>query len=169
VVNPMAHAEQALFSLLDCLQAQIDDAVSKDLTQRPCIVAVMPGNSTVEDYCQGCGDENGQAWVQLMSIQNTATSGDEGGGLRGICAETLTATYVVGIVRGGQVWDPEDGLPDAEWHLRDVVPAMTDMKMAYNAIRCCSPKLTVGEYSPIGPDGGCIGGAWTATLELDVS
>ena len=138
-----------------------------------CFCGVIPG-SVALDYCgEGCGDGdcNGMAWVSPQAIVPTEAltmSAGVGVAPRRCQVPNLTAAFEVGIVRcapmmsGGQP-------PDLAAYLDAARLQMADMAALEKAILCCfRDPPTLDGWTSIGPDGGCLGGAWIATFSLDL-
>lgn len=135
----------------------------------PCITTVMPGSAVPFDYCNQC--EEGMAWVRIVEIL-PLTSSDQAGGRP--CVDGYDATVEVGMIRGAHLpQELPDGivLPDAVDQYDDAMRQYEEMGVmlcALNSIplEVASGPVTVSAYTPIGPEGGCVGGTWLATVGL---
>jgi hypothetical protein len=82
------------------------------------------------------------------------------------CTAPLMATVEVGAARclpvlaDGEMIDPTTMANVA-------VDQMLDAMALYRAIKCCAADMAPGIYTPAGPNGGCVGGFWTAFAPLD--
>ncbi len=159
----LARLQEALIALVDCLCTQMDE-VAEAGGPNVCLCTLLPGSAVPQDYCQGqgCG---GMAWVRLVTL--TPNDAIESRGNR--CFTPMVGTVEVGIIRS--VPTPGyNGLPTEDDHLEMSVRQMEDMKAACRAMDACSAdyEFTVGGYTPIGPQGGCVGGAWTLAFDVDM-
>lgn len=167
-----------LQGLRTCLQAELqrraDIGVEAGGAPLPGKIEVRPGAafapyfSTTEDECK-CG----VAWVRLVGIELGGTSmGDDGPQRNGagfLCgALSWTATIELGVQRCPSFGDAHTN-PTAAESLADTLRQLSDERAMRAALRCCfsTQPVTPVEYAPIGPEGFCLGGTWTATMELD--
>ena len=63
----------------------------------------------------------------------------------------------------------EDGLelPGANDHLEETLIALEDLQVMRQAVGCCSGiRTTLVDYTPFGPEGGCIGGAFNILVDV---
>lgn len=166
-----------LQNILDGLRACLEDELIRSAAnggpEKPAKIELRPGAafapyfSTTEDECK-CG----VAWVRLAGIEPTA-DGDTGlprnaAGM--LCGPlTWTATVEIGVQRCPTFGDAHT-LPTAAESRGDVARQIADQRAMLNALSCCfgrTQDVTPGEYTPIGPEGFCFGGTWTATMILD--
>jgi len=154
-----------MVSLAECLCTQI---TSSGLPE-PCFCGVLPGNDVAYDYCDGCEDGTcGQAWVR-MAEAFPARVFPVPDSDRGNCATALAVELVVGIVRCAPMPDEHGDPPTMEAQFDTAQLVVADMMAMRRAIMCCTQAYRgrdylLGPYLPIGPEGGCVGGAWTVTF-----
>jgi hypothetical protein len=127
-----------------------------------------PYLSKLEDECR-CG----VGWVRLVGA---ALGGGEEGPPRNadgeLCGPTeWLVTVEMGVQRCPTLGDADTN-PTPAQSRDDTRRQLSDMRAMLAAIRCCYPSdflgnLDPGEYSPIGPEGLCLGGYWTFTFTLD--
>lgn len=158
----LAQFQGALLALVECLCTEMQ-AIA-EVAGEVCLCTLLPGSAVPQDYCQGqgCG---GMAWVRNHDLTpNDAFDG------RGVgCFTPMLATVELGIIRS--VPTPGyNGLPSEDDHLEMSVRQMEDMSAACRAMQACSQshEFTVGGYTPIGPQGGCFGGAWTLSFDVEM-
>lgn len=153
----------SLVALAECLQEQIRIAEVPD----PQFVGIMPGRLVPHDYCgtAGCG---GMAYVRLVSTfpsVNGVTPNPTP-----LPNSPLAFNVVVGIIRCAP--QPSSrGIPPGVSDQFEAARLQTaDMEVLYRTLECClrDQKGAVGSYTPIGPDGGCLGGEWGATFPEDL-
>lgn len=131
-----------------------------------CLCSVLAGSEVAYDYCAGCGgDTCGQAWVRLVSAFPSSALPDPDADAR--CTGPLAYALEVGVVRCAPL-PAEDGTPpDAGEHLDSALQVAQDMQAMLRAMQCCFSRgvlHVVGEYTPVGPGGGCVGGTWSVTV-----
>lgn len=145
-----------LRDLLDCVQCDLDPPV--------CRAFIHPGPEAPHDVCEsGPGGSNGQVWVGV-----TATT--EGFPFPTpdptTCRSNWTDFIEVGIVRcaKGTLTDDMD-IPDANLITEDAIQQLADRDALRDAILCClgldGKDLLIEAWTPIPPQGGCVGGTWT--------
>lgn len=143
-----------LTELASCLCAEIAAAGLPE----PCFCGVVPGDAMALDYCTDCGEKCGMAWVRVVSM-NVADVGIEGGNP---CTAPLEATIEVGVARCAPMPDDQGNPPSMADQLEATRVMMADQAAALRAIRCCSSRdFDVQQWAPAGPQGGCVGGAWS--------
>lgn len=153
--------------VLDYLSAPQADR-SCPLTPEPCRVAVYPGGEVAWDSCEslGCSSgKDGQLWIAAQP----ATVVEEGGGCR-----RIIWTAQIGIVRCA-AGPRSDGSPPAVADVEaDAAQQAADSAAIQRALT--TETLTDGwgllgvelvSWAPLGPNGGCVGGAWTIRGVLD--
>lgn len=157
--------EEALLALQDCLCEQVTKAAEDPdkITGHVCLCSVITGDSVPLDYCAGtCGQGRcGMAWVRLEGIQPL-----EGESAAPGCPQPLTAFIEMGIVRCSQTSVSGRSLPGEDDHLRETLIALEDIQIMRRAIACCELRTTVMNYTPMGPEGGCVGGTWNLLVDI---
>lgn len=152
-----------LTELASCLCQQITDSGLPE----PCFCAILPGAEVAFDYCEPCeGGACGQAWVRLDSLYPSAVF--PAPDVEGTCASLLAISVQVGIVRCAPVAGDDGGPPGLADQLDTAQLQVADALAIRRAVLCCGLSLhrehALGPYQPVGPLGGCVGGAWTATF-----
>jgi hypothetical protein len=134
-----------------------------------CSVALMPGNAVPYDYGQeNCG---GSLWVRLSSA-NPSASFPLADVTVNNCTSSLAYPLEIGVMRPAplaeMVGDAFQLPTDAE-NSAATEQQLADMESMYAAIIAFADEvelLTPGIYTPIGPEGGVVGGRWTLTVGL---
>lgn len=152
--------------LLESLTQQIR---AKGRQDDYCTITVQPGAAVVYDFGpdSGCG---GTAWVRLVGANPTASFPNADVGINN-CAYSLAFVMEVGMVRPAPVMEDRLGnfvLP-TDVELFDASQVQTEeLQMMFDAIRTAGiPQKILGDYAPIGPEGGIYGGMWTVTVGGD--
>jgi hypothetical protein len=164
----------ALVDLAACLELEF---VAAELP-RPCEVQVLPGQIVSFDYCgeggcdlDGCG--NGQAWVRLVNVQAVVRQ-SETGTSTGVAFTSCRGEYIfqleMGVTRCIPGVDASGNPPTTEELLEATRFQLADMDTMRRAITCCfatdrqwgeNRGVQMESYTPVGPEGGCVGGYWT--------
>lgn len=149
-----------MLAISQCLCAEI---TVRELPA-PCFCGIIPGASLIADYCDATNEGNGMAWVRLVGVSEAFQDQSP----VSACNGPLEAIIEVGIVRCAIGVGDNGELPSYEDQLTATRLAAADMAAALAAIRCCLPNkkdVRVGGWVPLGPEGGCVGGAWTAVIQ----
>lgn len=138
----------------------------------PCMIALLPGADVPFDYCEndgGCG-EGGMAWVRLVTITPLL---NPDGTSSGTCTTGMDMAFEMGMLMGAppvrEVGD-QIILPSSDENTIASIRQYEQMDAMYEALTCTAlsggftPSVT--NYTPIGPQGGCVGGIWTATIAI---
>ena len=134
-----------------------------------CAITPMPGSDVPYDYGQeSCG---GILWVRLVSA-NPSVSFPLSDVTVTNCASTLAYPLEVGIMRPAPLAEmvgDELRLPTDAENAAAVEQQMLDLESMYIAIVGLGEdveNVLPGFYTPRGPEGGVVGGAWTLTVGL---
>lgn len=152
----------ALTELVDCVCEQLKVNGAGDT----CWCGLLPGAIPGFDYCAGecANDVCGMGWVRLVSvfpysIFPVPVTDDR-------CALPLAWAVEVGAVRCMPL--TEDGSPLSAQLMTEVaLNQIFDARALHAAMKCCDLSIAAELYTPYGPEGGCVGGWWTAYLPLD--
>lgn len=159
--------------LADVLDLLTDDD-SPENCALPCFcrVAVYPGLEVAWDTCgeDTCADCDGQLWAAIQSVTRNTTFPAGSG------CESFTFTAQIGAVRCAAKPRPDGSPPSVEAVQNDAVRQALDADGILSALKCCPSRsrrirdagIVVDSWAPLGPDGGCVGGAWTISGRFDV-
>jgi hypothetical protein len=134
-----------------------------------CFCGVVPGDAAVVQYAGDCSEKCGMAWVRLGSVYPASSVGvlDQS---PGNCTASIGYDVELGIVRCMSVGDEQGNLPPPEELLAAAELQAKDALVLWRAVYCCDvvePKtVIVGNYVPLGPDGGLVGGIITVQAVL---
>jgi hypothetical protein len=130
-------------------------------TVNTCILA--PGQQVPWDETCGMG------WVRLVSAFPSTVFPSAEGSYRASCVATLVANVEVGVLRcapnpeqlpGGELIMPSTAEQYAATRLQ-----LSDMAAVRRAIQNARIDLKLlGAYSPVGPQGGYVGGSWAVSV-----
>jgi hypothetical protein len=149
--------------LASCLCAELTAAGGPE----PCFCGVLAGDSVAFDYCSPCeGNACGMAWVRLAAVAPLQSAVGNTIAI-GRCSPSLVATFEVGVLRCAPTLTEDGGLPSMADQLDAAELQASDMAAAGRAAACCFTDgrlVIVGAWTPVGPQGGCLGGSWTVTV-----
>lgn len=162
----MKELPELLAGLLESLTAQIR---AKGKEDEYCSITIQPGAAVAVDF----GPEStcaGMAWVRLVGVSPTAVFPHADVTLNS-CAHTLAYTVEVAMYGPAPVMTDRLNnfvLPTDVEQFEAAMRQASEMKMMYDAIKAAAiPQLVLGDYTPQGPEGGTIGGTWTAVIGGD--
>jgi hypothetical protein len=160
----MAEFEEPPITLLLAMYQQcLCDGLAEAGLPAPCFCGVLPGGSVANDY----GDE-GMAWVRLVTAAPSRQFPQQDDTWTP-CAAPIAYTLEMGVLRCAPVFaDSRGNPPSLEAQFETVRLQMADMEAMKKAIACCNTPeewdVALGPYSPVGPDGGRVGGTWTFSV-----
>lgn len=166
---------ELLVGLAACLCDALKEAAAKTGAPEPCFCGVLPGTAVAQDYCDEgyCEANNGMAWTRLVSITTEQVQTSPSGASGPSCATVYNITVEAGVLRSAPVFSDSEGEPPTvEAQLAASMQQQHDMGVVLSVLDCCDglPEMLdrpiIGEYLPIGPEGGCVGGAWSATWSV---
>lgn len=148
-----------------CLLAQI----RKDQLPEPCWVGIIPGAQAVANFMPECftGDgPDGAAWVRMVTGYPSMEPGLQIESPLDSLIAPMGYELEVGIVRSLPI--PEEGLDPAQ-SAEVTTLQMRDMLCIRAAILCCTiferGDLLLGPYTPLGPEGGTVGGSFQVGIQ----
>lgn len=152
-----------LVLLADCLCTQVTAAVA-DGVPDVCFCGVVPGDSAVSDYGGDCAKKCGMAWVRLTGLYPSTILGEQNNDPKN-CAAGLGLPVEVGMMRCTPV-GTGDTPPNGTQLLSATELQVSDALTMRRAIACCdgSDAWSLGQYTPVGPSGGMLGGIWSLNL-----
>lgn len=149
--------------LAECLCTVIR---SRNLPE-PCFCGVIPGDQVALDYCTDCDSTGcGMAWVRVAGVGPRQASFAQPVRQPAGCQVILEAAFEVGIVRCAPMPGPDGQSPSLEAQLDAAQLQMADMAAGLEAAACCfrDRDSQVSGWTPLGPQGGCLGGTWFVTV-----
>jgi len=160
VIGPLMQA------LLDCAQERLD------AHDRSCDrIALTPGSEVAWDEC--C---EGFLYVRLVTMFPTGNPFPQLDQRPGSCKPTMIgSTIAVGVLRCTPTQDSGGGAPPAADLTANTLEVTADASILLEAIKCCLADLTddqasnaqqivLGSWTPLGPEGVCVGGEWSITI-----
>lgn len=150
-------------ALTDCLC----ETIAKDGGGAACWCGFYPGQTPSWDYCGECSSRKcGMAYVVLDSmypsdsLPNPSLTPQH-------CGSPLAVTFRVGVLRCVPQMEEDGSLPNEEELLEAGLAIVADAAAIWSVVSCCLDEdVFVGQYTSLGPEGGCAGGEWTVTVGL---
>lgn len=123
---------------------------------------VAPGALVAWDDC--C---DGQVWTRLVNAVPAPATASPLRASGHLCAVPWwTLTVVVGVVRCAHTVDDEGNAPTPAELSSDAEEGLADMWTILRVISCQVKHERMGTWTPVGPQGGCVGGEWTFTARI---
>jgi hypothetical protein len=169
------HVLGLLSDILEVLTTEADESPGGCPLPCFCRVAVHPAAPVPFDSCESAGDCadgcEGQLWGAIQLIQRVAQPAAAG---VGVC-EAYTFTAQVGAVRCAAVSHEDGTPPSVDAVQRDAARQAVDADGIRYAIACCPTRsqrlidagIVLESWTPLGPQGGCVGGFWTIRGRFD--
>jgi len=151
-----------VIKLADCLCTELVDAGLPPT----CICSPMPGEAVAADYVNS---NEGMAWVRVNSVYPSAVFPAQDQSASG-CLMPMAVQLEVGVLYCAPVTEGRSNNPPGLSQLFDSTRLqMAAMAAMLRAIECClgatsSKFVSLGPYTPLGPDGGVVGGSWSVTV-----
>jgi len=151
----------AITELATCLCAQI----ITDGLPPVCFCGVVPGAEVALDYAGDCKDACGMAWVRLASSYPSTAIGQPSI-LPGNCGVGIGFDVEIAIMRCIEAGDADGSPPEPGVLAAAAVLQYEDMLAMWRAVACCrqSKDWIMGAYTPVGPEGGLVGGALAVSM-----
>ena len=139
-----------------------------------CRKFLAPGAQVPWDSCCECpGGSEGQAWVGVERFYPVAPFPQQDAGAQRCHPREYAADIVVGVLRCAHTVDDRGEAPPEGVVTGDAVKVARDRTIARDALLCgflgddADPgTFRLGAWTPLGPSGGCVGGAWQATIAV---
>jgi hypothetical protein len=164
VVDPVAPRAARL---LNCLTERLE------LYDVPVCRSVWhPGSTAPWDACGvTAGGAEGQAWVAIERVYATEDFPAEATLAHRCRPSGFAANVVLGVLRCAATLDDQGRPPSPEAVTLDAVKVSRDRAIMLESILCCyvddntdPGEFRLGGWEPLGPNGGCVGGQWRATV-----
>ncbi len=125
-----------------------------------CFCGVLPGDEAPWDYVS---EDAGMAYVRLVSAYLSQAFPAQQT-LPG-CGADLAYELEIGVLYCTPVFEDDRGDPPSVAVMLDATRTQTAaMAAMYRAFSCCpglnDKDVMVGAYTPVGPQGGAVGGTW---------
>lgn len=165
--DPLDLAWREAYAVLECLGDRLTHYGAE-----ACRTFVAPGGPPAWDACGAEGEREGQAWVQVAQVYpSDAFPTQQTGAMR--CPPTGYAVQLnVAILRCAAVPDEQGRPPSSERLTADAHKVSRDRAIVRDALRCCYLEdadpgtYVLGAWTPLGPQGGCVGGQTALTVAL---
>lgn len=149
----------AMVSLSQCLCEEMEKA---GLTAK-CYCGMLPGQQVAWEY------PDGQAWVRLVGAFPSTQFPNQVSRVVGSCYAPLAISLEVGILRCAPLPKRAGETITPAQQFEAVRLQTADMAVMRRAIQCCfkGSDVLLGNYSPLGPNGGMVGGTWQVYIGED--
>lgn len=151
--------------LVECVCTHLEHAGSGPT----CWCGLYPGVAVSWEGCGECGNGAcGMGYVRPGRVFPYATF--PSAVLDASCVKPIAYQFEVGVLRCFPTMNDQGEFPPAE-EITEVTNKVTqDAWALHRAIRCCKDDdfrgtVTIQEWTPIGPAGGCVGGFWTIYVD----
>lgn len=142
-----------LHALLDRAKEYVDPA--------PEVAIIAPGAEVAWDNC--CG----QLWVRVVDFGPPSGVRQTRKADGSLCAMRRQAQIEVGMLRCAAVVN-DQGQPPTEQELNeDGAQVLADAEGLWALLSCEVKVREVLRWTPVGPAGGCVGGHWRFTIDLE--
>lgn len=160
-------AYPVMVQLVACFEEQL----TKRGLPAPCFLGISPGAVVALEGCETCkGGGCGHGFVRLASAFSSTNFPEQDD--VGRCGNLTAFVLEVGMVRCFKTMDDFGQAPGMEYMLESTRLQLADMAAMKAAILCCAQtqdlQHSLGTYAPYGPDGNCVGGSWSVTLQQSI-
>lgn len=145
-------------SLLSLTGALAQEITASNLPEL-CFLSPLPGSQVAADYCV-----DGMGWARVVNVTEES---DEAAGSTRKCGLPRVATIEVGILRCAPVGSDSGEPPTADQWLATAELTTADQAAVHRAITCHDHgwgDFALANWTPAGPAGGCVGGAWSVQV-----
>lgn len=162
IALPVPKAIEAIIDLAECVCGML----ATEGAGETCWCGLYPGAEVSWEYCgtECTADACGMGYVRLALA--TPYEVFPSPAIDDRCTLPMFWALEVGALRCLPV--PHDGsVLDVGPMAEVAIGQMLDARALRKAIKCCGHSFGLGAWVPLGPSGGCVGGAWTAYLDMD--
>lgn len=138
----------------------------RGLADELCFSGIVPGVEYALDHCQG--ECEGALWVRVAALFPSTAFPQQDATVPPNGALNVAQQYEVGLVRGFALPDnaePLDELASLAIARRQLADASALAAAICGYFSSEQIRFLLGQYTPIGPIGGCVGGSWIVTAE----
>ncbi len=160
-VNPVI---PMMAQLTECVCAHVELAGSGPV----CWCGIYPGASVSWDSCGvECDDPDTCGMAYVRPATSFPYESFPFPALDDTCQAPVGFEVEIGILRCFPTAEEDGSLPSPEVITSTAIDVLQDQWALHKAIRCCEfeeGKVVLGQWTPVGPQGGCVGGHWSAFL-----
>lgn len=150
-------AADALTSYLHAVLERASGYVSP----APELTIIAPGAEVAWDNC--CG----QMWVRVVDYGPPSGARQVRKADGSLCAMRRQATIELGMLRCAAVVDDHGNPPTEEELNEDGAQVLADAEGLWMLLSCEVKVREVLRWTPVGPNGGCVGGHWQFTIDME--
>ena len=144
--------------------ADLLNSVDLEMRHDTAIQFLAPGAQVAWDNCCEDGGGGGQLWVRAVNVLPgwPRQDNEQKCGIR-----LATAVLAVGVIRCAHTLDDQGNSPTPAEMTSDTTRIMEDMEdMLSGVMENYEWTYTMGQWTPLGPDGGCAGGEWIVNVRV---
>ncbi len=158
------------WSRLSLILGDVVDALA-DVGAPVAVSTIEPGMVSW-DYCCATDDGVGQAFIRVVRIVAAEPFPQQTLVPRS-CPPTMAALVEVGVLRCAPTLTSQANAPAPAEVTATAAQVIADMSVVYSVLKGHVPDwalfpTTLDTWSPIGPEGGCAGGAWQAWIDVAI-
>jgi hypothetical protein len=157
----MATVFDRLCALKDCLCEQV-----KQSGKPVGFCQIVPGEAAASTYFE-CARDGGMAWVRLNTMYPVVSVGTPNTAL-GNCGSELGFDVEIGIMRCMPIGTSMGAGPSPKQLHEAAALQILDAHTLFRAVYCCdsihAKDYRAGQYQPLGPEGGVVGGILTISM-----
>ncbi len=155
-------------NLIGGLLEQVLEIARCALNPTPGRAALYSGAAVAYDQC----DCDGQVWVRLILLEPVFGDNRQPTTQSNPCGVLMwRATIGVGVLRCAATLSDNGDPPPPSVLTAETLQMTADMSALSEAVSCTVPRTVQGlmrvpqvqSWTPLGPEGGCVGGEWTIT------
>lgn len=150
---------EMMTSLAGCIETTFEDEGRPEV----CFNGIITGDGVTAAWVDDCSNDLcGMTWVRLVNAYPSSSPGRQDQGTNN-CASGIGIEIEVGVLRCTNV-SVEDAEVEEGEALQATSDVLADMFALRKAISCCvgvpSSDMVLGNWTPMGPLGGLVGGSW---------
>lgn len=168
----MSALADPVWPLLVTLTATLDEVLN-EYDAGTCRTFVAPGSAPPWDVCCRCDkDHEGQAWVAVQRYFPTVTFPGEAAAPLRCKPDQYGVTLNIGVLRCASTIDDAGNVPSVDLLMDEALKVSRDRTLVQYALLCrfaedadlYPGQIALGAWTPLGPQGGCVGGLTTVTI-----
>lgn len=153
--------DRAIWPVVEAMSVCLCSTLAESGLDDLCFCGVFPGQQAYDQMGDG---QAGQAWVRVVRIYPSNTFPQIEQAPRRSCSADLVVELELSVMRCAPMPTDAGRIPPTMSQQWDATRLqMADMAAMQRAVQCCyadSDLVLLGNYTPSGPAGGVVGGAW---------
>lgn len=157
-----------VFEVLEAVVACLGESIKAVGAPPTCFLGVVPGDAASFEYVGECTDQCGMAWVRMVSLYPSSSTGVADVSV-GNCGKGSGLDLELGVMRCTSVGEGAEP-PTPQELAESTALATLDAQAMFRTVACCDifseKDYIVGTYTPLGPEGGLVGGIVPVSVSL---